>query len=363
MISVIQQLVFASKDIKRKRFMMILFVLELVFTFMYFSITGYQALNSISRLSYLRNLDKHNIIYYDVSANATQYTEEIHNVLSNSLQQRQAYTVIFKNNTEDYPDYDIIVVMGAFNELFGLDALYSDNKKETVCYVGEKVDIEIGDSISFGEIKESSANVVARIPPTYRYVLANSVREFEKTIVISTNIEKYQENFFPIGFVQSTAFVNPGSNLLTRYQIACENAHFDISPRSLAQYTDNMREVMIEDSSLSAILFLLVLLFVLISILINVIQLVDSNKREYSIHILYGATHRKIFLRTFFFVMYITIPTFLIYYFLLGELLEGIQVPIVVMLIFMIVVTLLVCIVALMNFMNASIREYYERNE
>ena len=361
----VHQFTFSIRDITRKKYTIILLIFQFIFSFIYLSITGSQVINSIKIKNYFDKLDKYNITYYRFSSidlNSNEYKNDVYSVLFDAIEQNYAYSAIPKD-PEINSQYKLIVVLGAFNEIFDLNSLYKNNDTETVCYIGKNVDLEIGDSILIGERKKMPVEVVAKIPSEFKYAVSNRMCDYENTIVVSTNLKTYDELYYMILFAESTMLVNPSQELLTECQLAVEKCNADLLPVSLMQYKNNMRSFLFEDGFIAAFLFAIVVIFVLISSLINILQIIEINKREYSIHILYGATVKKIYLRTFLFVTSITVPIIIIYYFILDEFLSGVQIPMYVMILFMCISSVLLTFVSLREFINNDIYEYYKRSE
>ena len=359
----LQQFLFSIRDIRKKKLVILLFVFEIVFVLIYFTITGGQAIYTRNMLKVMQGLNDYNIVYYQ-SYDNDMYSTGLHEFISDLLDENKAYTVLSGMGSQNDSPYNIVIVLGAFNEIFKLDDLYPNSYNDTVCLIGSDVKLNIGDKITVDLDNSSLVEVMARIPSNSYYVAGNSVRSFDDKIIISKDLETSKNLFYTFDFIQSTYLVNPSSELLNQYQMALEDAGMQASPRSLAQYADSTSgRQYAEYGLLSATLFFLVLVFVMITILINTLQIVDSNMREYSIHILYGANFGDVFLRTFFFVTAITIPPIIIYYSFLDMILIGKKLPLAVLVLFMVSISILICLFALRKLNKHDISDYSERGE
>lgn len=314
-------------------------------------------------LNVMQGLNDYNIVYYQ-SYDYGIYSPGLHELISDLLDEKKAYTVLSNMSSQNDSPYNIVIVLGAFNEIFELDDLYPNSYDDTICLVGSDVKLNIGDKITVDLDNSSLVEVMARIPSNSYYIAGNSVRSFNDKIIISTDLKTSKKLFYTFDFVQSTYLVNPSSELLNQYQMALEDAGMQSSPRSLTQYADSTSgRQYVEYGLLSATLFFLVLVFLMITILINTLQIVDSNMREYSIHILYGATFGDVFLRTFFFVAAITMPPILIYYNFLDTILIGKKLPLAVLVLFMMIISTFICLFALRKFNQYDISDFSERDE
>ncbi len=358
------QLFFSFRDILKKKYIIILLIIEMLFTLLFFSFTSIQVLIGSNQIKMCNQLRDKNIIYFKFNGKEANYTKEIHDSLIKKWANNEAYSIINFYSLEDYAEYNVIITLGAFDEVFGLNKLYNKENDETICYLGSNVKgLEIDKTVNFGQLGNGYAKIVSRIPKRMNYMIGERVEAFDNTIVISTNIEYFKELFYPLGIIDNTTFINPSDDFLKSYVRALENASGHYEPSSLNQYAKSIKKFLIDDGLSASILFFFVLIFVFINIVIIILQIIDSNMREYSIHLLYGATFKDIFIRTFFTISVIIAPTIFIFNNFFSALLIGKKLSIPAIILIYIVSTLLLSIVSLWKIKNLELEDYFERNE
>ena len=358
------QLYFSFKDILKKKYIIILLIMELLFTLLFFSFTSQQVIKGISKLNMIKDLNGKDITYFTLDGNMAQYTSAIDEILKVKWDNNEAFTIIEYEKLAEYPEYNLIITLGAFDNIFGLSELYSKNSNETVAYIGNKVNkLKIGDTINFGLNNKGTAKVISSIPKKMNYFIGERTQSFENTIVISTNIDYYKKLFIPAGIIENTFLIDSNKSFLMEYMKDLQKAGGNYTAHSLNQYGENIQENFINDGLFSAIVFLFVLVFVFINLIILIMQIIDSNKREYSIHLLYGATFKDIFIRTFLSISYILIPTLLISNYIISDIFLSIKFSIVTLIVIYIITTLALSIISTYNIKEKNLEDYFERNE
>ena len=359
-----QQFLFSLKDIKMKKYIIILLIIEMIFTVLLLSFTSTQAFIGINQESEINKLKEMNIFNFNLIDKEGTYNEIISSKIIDKLNKNEAYTIIDMYSLENYPDYKLVITLGAFDKVFGLDKFYYKKEDETIAYIGNGVKgISTNDIISFGALGKGNAKVVSDIPKNMNYILGERVKSFEDTIVISTNLNYFKTLYYPMAIIGGTYFINPSNEFLQEYNKSLYEAGGNYLPSSLNQYSKTIKEFLIVDGLLSAVLFFVVLIFVFITTIIIVLQIIDSNMKEYSIHLLYGATFKEIFIRNFITISAIILPVILIFNKFFSEDLLGKKLTIIEVLIIYLVITSLLNFISLWKIRRLELENYFERNE
>lgn len=71
-------------------------------------------------LNVMQGLNDYNIVYYQ-SYDYGIYSPGLHELISDLLDEKKAYTVLSNMSSQNDSPYNIVIVLGAFNEIFELD--------------------------------------------------------------------------------------------------------------------------------------------------------------------------------------------------------------------------------------------------
>ncbi|VYU69726.1 hypothetical protein [Clostridium tertium] len=358
------QFLFSLKDINMKKYIIILLIIEMIFTILFFSFTSTQAFIGINQESEINKLKDINIFNFNLIDKEGTYTEAIHSKIMDKLNKNEAYTIIDMYSLESYPDYKLIITLGAFDKVFRLDKFYDKRENETIAYIGNGVKgISVNDILPFGDIGDGSAKVVSHIPKNMNYILDERVESFENTILISTNLDYFKTLYYPIAMISSTSFINQSNEFLQEYNKNLYEAGGNYLPSSLNQYSKTIKDYLIIDGLSAAVLFFVVLIFVFITTIIIILQVIDSNMKEYSIHLLYGARFKEIFIRNFITISAIILPVILIFNKFFSEGTLEKKLTIIEVFIVYFIITLILNFISLWKIRKLELEDYFERNE
>lgn len=320
------QLCFAFKDISKKLVSVILFILQLIISILYFCVAVEELTFSYNGIREVKNIEKYNITYFQPSLgqSGSSYSGAVDNMLEQLWDRDEVgYSIIESMKLDSNPNDKVVVGIGkAFGKVFGLTSYLDEHSDtDTFVFIGANVShIKVGDFISFGTVKHEKYEVIGRLPSKTNYMIRTSIRDLDQSIVILTSKERMKElhgYYYLDELIGNSVLINPDKSTLINYISVLGNNGIELSPINFNAQAFHHYNNIFTQALLLFVFYLITSIFVFINIVVNVLQLVKRNMREYSIHLLYGASNKHIYLRIILYIlMIITIPIYAVFYFL-----------------------------------------------
>lgn len=279
---------------------------------------------SLNGIKTMKNIEKYNLVYFQVPFNdrGFTYSGEIDEMLTELLDLKHAaYSIADSVTLENESKQKVVVGMGAaFAEVFGLAPYIKNNEfSHPIALLGADVKhIKVGESIPFGTVKKVNVKVAGRLPPHANYMNRTAVAGLDRSVLILTSKEQMIEfyGYYHLKeWVRNVVLLNPSPSTLIDYVSVFGKSNFGLTPiqfnTAAFKHYDNIYTFTVR----AFLFYLIAILFLLINLVVNVLQLVWRNMREYAIHLLYGARYSQIYIRTILYLfMMITLPLFFSFY-------------------------------------------------
>lgn len=352
------------KDLWKNKHLIILLNFKLFFAILFFVFTSTQVLMGINQVRALNTYRDKNIVHFQIENTQGKYSADIHQAIEKKLNNSEAYSSIDFHTIDEDKNQKLIVVLGAFDETFGLDSLYERSANETLAFIGSGVNtMSIGDTIQYGVIEKQSTEIVARLPSNMKYLSGTGLLSLDNAVVLSTDLETYRKAFFPNGLIAGTSFINPSPVFIKTYARDLNHANHIYRPIFINEHSPKIYEYFIQDGLSASMLFLLVFIFVMISVYLNVKLWIFHRMKEYAIHLLYGARIQDIFFRTFIMVSSVTLPSVIVFSHIHAEVLFSREVSSFLIACIYFVITFTITYLPIKKLKEVDLSEFLERRD
>lgn len=301
---------------KNKRITLLLFA-QLILGIFFFLIATDQFSYFKNKDQEIKKIEKYNITYFSPSFSSNfTYSEEADKELENLFDVKQnGFSIVESITLAEFPGVKVVVGLGAFEQIYNITPLFGNDSKldTTIIMIGNKVNnIEVGKDITFGFLKQENYKVIGKLPKNKNYIIRTAVKNLDESILILTS-KKTMKNLFGNMYLDeiigNSCIISPSKSELRNYLSVINQTKTELTPVNLNSIYEKIYNNSYTDGYILFIFYLLTILFIFISIITNTIQLVYSNMREYSIHLLYGARRRDIFIAIIFYnILIISIP-------------------------------------------------------
>lgn len=320
----ILQFRYAIRDFRKKPVTAVLFMIQLYIAGFVLLSLSHELLFSLNGIKTMKNLEKYNLIYFHVPLNdrGLTYSGEIDEMLTELLDRKHAaYSIVDSIELDNESKQKVVVGMGAaFAEVFGL-APYIKNLEisDPIALLGADVKhINVGESIPFGTVKQVNVKVAGRLPPHANFMNRTAVESLDQSVLILTGKKQMIElyGYYHLKeWIRNVVLLNPSQSTLIDYVSAFGRSNFGLTPiqfnTAAFKHYNNIYTFTVR----AFLFYFIAILFVLINLVVNLLQLIRRNMREYAIHLLYGARYTQIYIRTILYIfMMITLPLFFAFY-------------------------------------------------
>lgn len=304
------------KDVKNNISFIVSFYIQLLIAVFFILISISQLTYDSDLNEYLSSIKDKGIItfksYYSESNIVKDFNQDTYEILKNILDEnRYAYSYILRCKVEEYPDKNICIFLGNFDDVFNFREKNNDN--DIKAYLGSNIkDIDINDNFEFGYKKFKNIGVSNNLNKNSFFYHRNFKIDLDDEIVV---VMSYEELYYLFGeiinqeIIQNLNFVKYDKNIMDNYLDIINNSEtiYVVPNNSYDLYMDNYAFSFYNDLFFF-LFFMIFLVFTVCGILVNLITNIDKNFREYSIHMIYGATKRKIFSRITLYTVLIIFP-------------------------------------------------------
>ena len=305
------QLRFTIRDIWKKPAIFVFFIIQLFLATVCLSIPLEQMIYSASSrqlTNYYNDLD---ITFFNPYMETTSGIRDAFPVLKKILEEKTGYSTINYMKLSD-PDSEIIIGLGAFADVFGIEGYGGGT---SVLIGNEVVSLDLGDSIELEVGLENVARkykVNGRLPADSVYIPDGAVYSLDNSVVVLTDdLEPlFLSHFHELIF--NVALVNTNPQAIHDFVIDIKEATGIVLHPSDCLAAVKRLNQLFRDGFIFTSFFVVTLTFVILGVIINILQLMDSNLREHSIHLLIGARMHHLYTRTIAYVLLqISLPIFL----------------------------------------------------
>lgn len=306
---------FTIRDIWKKPAIYVFFIIQLFLATVCLSIPLEQMVYSASRRQLTNHFNDFDITFFSPYMETSSGISDGFPVLKKILEEKAGYSTISymklpDSDTESGPE--IIIGLGAFAEVFGIEG----HGEGTSVLIGNKVrSLDMGDSIELEVGLENVArkyNVNGRLPTGSIYIPDGAVYSLDNSVVVLTDdLEPlFLSHFHELIF--NAALINANSQDIHDFAIAIKDATGIVLYPTDSSVAAKRLNQLYRDGYIFTSFFVVTLTFVIFGVIINILQLMDSNLREHSIHLLIGARMHHLYIRTIAYVLIqISLPLFL----------------------------------------------------
>lgn len=296
--------------------MILQLILQLIIGTFFFLFIITQFNSTMSSLNFYQKINSKKLMQFELTdpIRSIQINENINSLLENWMDKNKvAYTSVNSYTIENYPNVNVVIGIGNFNQIFDLGLNIGDN--ELCVVLGKNLkEIKIGETIEVGMSKKIECKVSNRLSDTHKYLIGTNVKSLDDSLLILMSKGDYQklfsnyyldEFFFNLGVSQA-----PNHEIIT-YLEEMENAGFHLLPVSINSLLDKYKNSVIKNDIIFLVFYLVTQFFIICSIIANIVLLQQKNSKEYAIHLLYGAKLRQIYARIICYTSIIVVPPIL----------------------------------------------------
>ncbi len=301
------QFINAVRDIWKKPIIFILFVGQLMISLLFFSVMVEQVIYVAPYRQHTSQISDYNITFFHRNI-PTRFRFRDAFTLLTFLAEKDSYSTITTARLPEHPDTQLVIGLGAFADVFGFDV----DTRTTVLVGSELTSLEPGDVLSLGPDK-GELNISGCLPSGASYVSGGSSNGLDNTILILTDdFERFYDEQYAPELLGNFCLINLNPQDIVEYITAVrETTGLILHPTDLNSYATQRSKTLLRDGLIFTTFFLATLAFVLLGIITSILQLIDSNLREYAIHLLNGAKMHHLYTRTIIYiVLQISFPIF-----------------------------------------------------
>lgn len=296
----IKQLNLALDDIWKKKGFILFILIETVIILLFFIFTFDQFRDAYLKKQVLNSLETQQLVYFyaDRSKVTESKTINYKRVLEPILSQEAAYLAIPEQvQHHGQRSENVYVIIGAFDKIYDIDEV-----KDARVMCGPKVDwLKPHDSIELGSYRAKSYEVDGELTASGGFTIGEQTHLFEDSVLVFLSYEEYASISFPNDIQSYLIWSKPQTDELSQFLRYSEDSGITLIPKNLTTIS-RFNQIFLDDGLISAMYFLVSLIFVLISIFIQLYILVDSKRKEFSIHLILGARHHHLMLRLSIFI-------------------------------------------------------------
>lgn len=357
------QIWFSVRDVLKKPGTFIAFTLQLLVSLIFISLIFVYFTHSGSNFREIKRHSDLNLIYFqEVSEGGHQLRPEINENLRrylNALEDK--YYSLVTLYSDEFTDFEVLVGLGAFTKALNKDIRFKADKDFNV-FIGNKVkDYKVGDSISFGKLERKNLTITSRLPANTSYLFRGTSQSLDNSVLILSELDSmyhYYGGFEETNIVLGTHLLAPDNAVLLDFVFIAAENDITLNAVTMNSYSNQIER----NHAVSAMFFYLIAsTFTLVGIVVNVLQLIEINKYEYAIHLLYGARIQHLNVRTAFYVFWIvSLPLCIFWCFLVWI---GFPLPSPLLILSITILTFLLAWVPLLNLKHRDLFSYLRSDE
>lgn len=315
----IPQFKFAFKDLKKNRSLVIIFIFQLFFSLLFLLLLSNFLLQEMVTAKAFSKVYQDSYYQFKSYLNYSisfKMDEDLDNILEHTLDgNTNAYSAFSILLTDEAKETNVVIGLGGFGELFHLDSGEKDGTEVSVLLGKNVKDYHIGDTISVGTFSLDDLTINGTLKKGAYYVDNNGIYNLDNSIVILSTWEQWKkinELDYDENIVTNIKFIDTEKAYVEKFaqDVSVINKKYDLVPMSIHDILEQKKETS-NGQSVFFIFFLSIVIMICIGIYSNLMQLIDLNLREYSIHRLYGAKMKDIYIRVIIYIATIIIFTFI----------------------------------------------------
>lgn len=241
------------------------------------------------------------------------------NVIEKCFAQNKASSFIETFRIKEHNGISVIVGVGMFGHIYGYD--YNDKIK---VLIGSKVsELNVGDSFEIGDLNKINLTISGRLFEGASFFRKSILSNLDNSILILMPYSDFINIFGNADHSISSSrkmILISNLNLINSNQYEVDAVSKEINssseirvvPINYNNYIMEQLNKLKDNISFFVIVIIGFFAFMSIGIINNLLTLVDNNLTEYSIGLLYGGTINEVYMRIFFYVLFIVAPSFFI---------------------------------------------------
>lgn len=309
---------FAFRDIRKEPLLFAFFAFQMIVATFFLSIYMDRVISLARDIDQVSRFSQHDLTFFSPhlgTVSQRRITERAAELLREIFDLKRAgYSVIETITPEGYPDVKVVAGVGAWEEIF-LQDISPPRNQDIAVFVGSRVkSIEVGDGVKFGKTRTVELNVSGRLPEGSVYFQGGSPLSLDHALLFLVDFQCLTETYYPAWYfwdeiIFNTVLVNPsGEELLEFITGIREETGLILNPFDQDYYHNNYRRFL-SGARLSIIFFSVTTVFIFFGLLSNILLLLESNMREYAIHLLHGAGMPQLYSRIAIYVfLLVSIP-------------------------------------------------------
>lgn len=310
------QIQFFKKDFGSNKKIISSLTIQMIFVLIFFMFTSSLVLTNINNRTLFNEIKDENIYYFRTLDENYRIDGELKSYLSQKYNTDRIYSIITGEVISGYHDLNLVIILGTIDQAISNEQIGSS--ETTYAVISDDIkNLEVGSSISIGVKKEMSVRILGDFNSEEKIQVHNSVRQLNNTVIVHMPFDIYDKTFYLSNLINTIHLINPTAEEYRNLSKEMSNDYIKVKVNSLNNYNQLLGDYLINDSIISSLLFGIVIIFIFSSYLITVIKMVESNLREFSIHILLGAKKYQIYGRILIFVLTLLLPPILVYNYML----------------------------------------------
>lgn len=317
-----------KKDIRRNIYHIILIYIQVFISCFLILMSSKQISDNLNLKNYIDHIKSKEIVtfksYYNTSSIIEEVPEEVELELMNIFdKQKLAYSYSLSGFLNEYPNTLVYIFTGDFYEVFDLNLPNYDN--QMIAFIGyDLLEPSVGDSLTFGYENFESVLVQGVLEKDSSFFHRNFRIPLDNSIVIVAPYEKLHPlfgNFINEELIQNTNFIKPSDSTIELYVNKINKSNIiSVIPYYAEELYKNQYRIEINNGLFFLLFFLIAFLFNILGMITNLINTVNKNMIEYTVHLIYGATIINIIERITMYLLFIIIPPILSVFILCNQL-------------------------------------------
>lgn len=299
-----RQMILIIKDIMRNIGKVLQLMIQLMVGTFFFLFILTQLQTTINQLNLFQKMKEKEIIQFDLDEGITNLyiNEKIGSKIEQWMDvEHKAYTSIHTYKIEEYPEYNVVIGVGNFNKVFEIEPGDLDVYTMPQVILGRNIrELGIGDSIGVGKIKKVECKVISILPSEKKCLVGSDLQSLNNSVIILMSKDEYDELFgeyYLDEFIFNLGFTKASKSEIISYINGMGDSGIKLYPVIMNNLLMKYKQSYIKNDIAFFMFYVVTMFFILCSVFVNVVELQQKNKREYSIHLLYGANRKQIYFR------------------------------------------------------------------
>ena len=351
-----RELSFAWYDLWRVKRIAFILIVELITAIVFSYFTFDLMVTAAGNYYSMKRVGEMNIVQFSVKH--SRWTPAVSDLTEKLLDNKEGFVFI------PMPNANVVFAFGAYNEVYPLTGnLLTDSVEKPFCLAGSSIHAGNDSFLELGDSQKISIPIAASLDKNAKYFSGITEESLDDSYIVFMDYRQYMEFFYARDFIENLSLVNPPPEALRHVITVFWSEGIEFELRAINEYAGQYFKSILEVGIVFSLLLLAGLVFILSHIFAALSGMIDSNMREFSIHLVCGARFSHIYIRCCIVVFILCHFPLIIHAYVLPASMTGGADRIHVFFVCAFIVSAILPILALRKLRSSDAADYFERNE